>query len=143
MSQTLNFTEFAALINSLSNQVKQSSPRNQTLAETEASSSPQFTAADVLVLRSSFPDIKEEHILAVVNHQFYSWDLYKLDPKYRDRSPTLRLNSATGQFEIINYDAEDYKTPTHLRRQLMIYVSILIAHLTAQQSQVEAVEAKR
>ncbi|KAK0241963.1 hypothetical protein EDD85DRAFT_949032 [Armillaria nabsnona] len=79
---------------------------------------------------SLFLEVEVATITSVIQHELRASNIYKLDPRHRDKAEkkTLELNST--KLELSNDDAalKEYKTLNSIIDPLSMYFSILIMH---------------
>ncbi|PBK81256.1 hypothetical protein ARMGADRAFT_881894, partial [Armillaria gallica] len=79
---------------------------------------------------SLFPEVEVATITSVIQHELRASDIYKLDPRHRDKAErkTLELNGT--KLELSNDDTalKEYKTLNSIIDPLSTYFSILIMH---------------
>jgi hypothetical protein len=84
-------------------------------------------------IRSLFPNVEVACITSVVNHEFCTSDLYKLDSQYCDKETSFSFNGSMHEFEVSNCAAKDYKSLNSIILPLNVYFAILSAHIPNQQ----------
>ncbi len=97
-----------------------------------ASSFPQFAPAVNLPssgtsLLDLFPSVKASILLDIARHDFEPSDLYKLDPKYRDKAARSVLDFDGTTFTLRDPSTKDYPSFRSVFAPLMTYFNILTA----------------
>ncbi|KAL0567967.1 hypothetical protein V5O48_014024 [Marasmius crinis-equi] len=77
-------------------------------------------------LLSSFPEVEAATIASIINHEFEAHDLYKLDPKSRDKTEGQILSLRGGS--LTNSAFKDYKSLSSVAVPLSTYFSIILVH---------------
>ncbi|KAI0712211.1 hypothetical protein C8Q76DRAFT_733807 [Earliella scabrosa] len=97
-----------------------------------ANSFPQFAPAANLPtpgtsLLDLFPSVKASILLDIARHDFEPSDLYKLDPKYRDKATRSVLDFDGTTFTLRDPTTKDYPSFRSIFAPLMTYFNILTA----------------
>ncbi|PBK80772.1 hypothetical protein ARMGADRAFT_864699, partial [Armillaria gallica] len=79
---------------------------------------------------SLFPKVEAATITSIMQHKLRGANLYKLDPRYRDKAnrKTLELNSTKLELSNNNAAMKEYKTLNSILDPLSMYFSILIMY---------------
>lgn len=77
-----------------------------------------------------FPEVEATTITSVIQHELRCSDLYKLDPRYRDKAEwmTLELDDTTHELSDDDASFKEYKRLSSIIVPLSTYFSILVAH---------------